>query len=371
MFKISGSHELQMGKNFSQYYTFTPKTLFNSNCIDIDTEVTSLLSQAHRLLGILEGISQYAPNIDTCTEMIIKKEALLSCQIDGINAPFSDIFGMGDNQNATARQALNCTSAMKYACNKPISNKLICEIHDILMNGSDNDAIGSFRTTQIFLHPCFIGNMKVYNPTAPEDMMPVLDDLEKFISADNQYDVLIKSALIHYQFETIHPFNGGNGRIGRILAMSVLLQHKMLSKPIIALSHYLFYNKVEYFDRISSVQNFGDYTQWVKCFIKAIIVATDNSIRMIERCISLRDNNVQKIMTLRKASKNTMLVYEYIEKNPIIGVRDVSDELDLSFNTVAKAVGALVAIGILKQTNGQSRHRCFVFENLVKIFEFV
>jgi len=151
----------------------------------------------------------------------------------------------------------------------------------------------------------------------------------------------------------------------------ILLQNKIISKLIISLSYYLFHNKVEYFDRISSAQRNGNYTQWVKFFIRAIIVAADNSIRQIESFIALRKKSVEKIITLGKASRNTMLVYKYIEKNPVIGVRLIADELGLSFNTAAKAVEAMVDFGILKQANNQSRHRCFIYEDYVEIFDMV
>lgn len=159
--------------------------------------------------------------------------------------------------------------------------------------------------------------------------------------------------------------------MGRILAMLILLQNKILSKPVISLSQYLFYNKVEYFDRLSSTRFNGDYAQWVKFFIKAIIVAAGNSIKQIESFVALRKKNIEEIKTLSKASRNTMLVYEYIKKNPVIGVRHVADELNLFFNTAAKAVETMVDFGILKQANNQLRHRCFIYEDYVKIFDTI
>ena len=182
---------------------------------------------------------------------------------------------------------------------------------------------------------------------------------------------MIKSVLIHYQFETIHPFEEGNGRVGRILAMLMLLQNKVLSKPVISLLYDLFHDKAEYFDRLSSTQLNGNYAQWVKIFIRAIIVAADNSIKQIESFIAIRNNDIEKIMVLGKASKNAMLVYKYIEKNPIIKIPSVADELNSSFNTVAKVVEAMVGCGILKQANNQLRHRHFIYEDYVKIFDMV
>jgi len=190
--------------------------------------------------------------------------------------------------------------------------------------------IGKFRETQIFLKPYVSSNIQEYNPTAPEDLESALDDFEKFITADDNIDVLIKSVLVHYQFEIIHLFEKGNGRVGRILAMLMLLQNKVLSKPVISLSYDLFQDKAEYFDRLSSTQLNGNYAQWVKFFIKAIIVAADNPIKQIESFIAIRNKNIEKIMVLGKASKNAMLVYKYIEKNPIIKIPSVANELNSS-----------------------------------------
>jgi Fic family protein len=373
MFGSSGSYEPQMSKEHkgALYYTFTPKLLCNLNnsFIATDNELMMLLSQAHRLLGILEGMSQYIPDIGTYTNMLMKKEALLSCQIDRIDITFYDILYVDNEKNKNVVNVLNYITAMKYAYDKTATNNLLCETHGILMKDSDNENIGNFRKTQTFLKPHVFSNIKEYNPTAQEDMKPVLDDIERFMKADGNIDILIKSALIHYQFETIHPFESGNGRVGRILAMLILLQNRILSKPVISLSYYLFHNKIECFDRLSSTRFNGDYAQWIKFFIRAIIVAADNSIKQIKSFIALRKENMEKIKILGKASRNTMLVYEYIEKNPVIGVRLVADELDLSFNTVAKAVEAMADFRILKQANNQSRHRCFIYEDYIKIFD--
>ena len=375
MFNHSGNYEFQISRKYDSrsYYTFTPKPLcsLTDNVLPMDEHMMMLISQAHRLLGILEGISKYVPDIDTYINLLMKKEAHLSCQIDGITTPFYDILDSNSEKSKNAMAILNCVTAIQYAQRKAVSNQLICEIQGIALKDSGCKNIGKFRETQIFLKPYVSSNIQEYNPTAPEDLESALDDFEKFMTADDNIDVLIKSALVHYQFEIVHPFEKGNGRVGRILAMLMLLQNKMLSKPVISLSYDLFQDKDEYFDRLSNTQLNGNYAQWVKFFIKAIIVAADNSIKQIESFIAIRNKNIEKIMVLGKASKNAMLVYKYIEKNPIIKIPSIANELNFSFNTVAKVVEAMVGCGILKQANNQSRHRYFIYEDYVKIFDMV
>ncbi|MFZ3129945.1 MAG: Fic family protein [Desulfosporosinus sp.] len=375
MFNHSGNYEFQISRKYDSrsYYTFTPKPLcsLTDNVLPMDEQMMMLISQAHRLLGILEGISRYIPDIDTYINLLMKKEAHLSYQIDGITTPFYDILDSNNEKSKNAMAILNCVTAMQYAQREAVSNQLICEIQGIALKDSVCKNIGKFRETQIFLKPYVSSNIQEYNPTAPEDLESALDDFEKFMTADDNIDLLIKSALVHYQFEIIHPFEKGNGRVGRILAMLVLLQNKVLSKPVISLSYDLFHDKAEYFDRLSSTQLNGNYAQWVKFFIKAIIVAADNSIKQIESFIAIRNKNIEKIMVLGKASKNAMHVYKYIEKSPIIKIPSVANELNSSFNTAAKIVEAMVGCGILKQENNQSRHRHFIYEDYVKIFDMV
>ena len=154
-----------------------------------------LISQAHRLLGIHEGISRYIPDIYTYINLLMKKEAHLSCQIDGITAPFYDILDSNNEKSKNAMAILNYVTAMQYAQRKAVSNQLICEIQGIALKDSGCKNIGKFRETQIFLKPYVSSNIQEYNPTAPEDLESALDDFEKFMTADDNIDVLIKSAL--------------------------------------------------------------------------------------------------------------------------------------------------------------------------------
>jgi Fic family protein len=210
-------------------------------------------------------------------------------------------------------------------------------------------------------------NIPHYNPATPDKLESLLYDLERYANCKDNIDPLIKAALIHYQFETIHPFEYGNGRIGRLLISVFLKQRNILSNHVLCLSRYLLINKINYFDRISQVQNIGDYGQWVKFFVKAFISSADHSINTINAYIKLRDNYIKKIMTLGKQAKNTMLLFEYIEKHPVFEISNVAESLNLSFSTVATATKNLEDLGILKCTNNQARNRCFAYTGYLEL----
>ena len=376
MFSKAGKYELQTPDQYSQsnYYIFTPTLLCSKSLINIDDEMALLLAKAHRLLGILEGMSGFIPTIDVIESMLIKKEALLSCQIDGIDVPFDNIFDLSKVQNKKVSSVLNYIKATYYVEEsleaKHISNRFLCEIHKVLMKNASNEDVGQFRKIQTFIGPhIYVENFPNYNPPATENMKIALSDLEKFINSDDNIDVLIKLALIHYQFETIHPFSSGNGRTGRILICMFLKEKKILSRKLLCLSDFLLPNKIEYFDRLMEVRRKGNYEQWVKFFIKAVIVAAEDSINVINKLLELREKNLSKIMTLGKTSKTSMLLYEYIERKPIIDIKETADVLKLSFNTISKAVEGFQKIEILKQSNNLIRNRCFAYSKYLQIIE--
>lgn len=276
------------GKGDVDYYTFTPNPLSTDLKIKMDAELASLLSTAHRLLGQLEGMSGFLPNIAAVNSIILQKEAILSCQIDGTNAPLYDVLDTSLKTDQTTAPIRSCVSAMHLGLEKikavQYKNALLCDIHKKLTLKGDSEEQGKFRTEQMF-----IGKIRVttnypftYNPTAPTQLLSALRDLEKFIRRDDDIDVLIKAALAHYQFETIHPFMSGNGLVGRILPYLILADKKILTSPLLCLSHYLNLHRVEYIDRMSTLRRQCDYEQWIKFYIRAISFAANDSLEGIK-----------------------------------------------------------------------------------------
>lgn len=189
-----------------------------------------------------------------------------------------------------------------------------------------------------------------------------MSDLEKYINAEDGLDDLIRAALIHYQFETIHPFLDGNGRIGRLLITLYLMERRALTTPALYISYFLKRNRVEYYDRMTQVRKSGNYEQWIRFFLQAVEECARDAIETIDRLTALHEENAVLISYMGRASKNTMLVFEYLEANPIIDIRKTAQALGLSFNTVSAAVRRLADVGILVQTGTADRNRTFAYE---------
>jgi len=376
MFSKSGSYNLHIPEHYmqSKYYTFSPSPLCKSELVKTDTELALLLAKAHRLIGILEGMSRFIPNINIIESMLIKREAVFSCRIDGFEESFEEAIKTSEEGNKMVSYSQGYIKAVNYGKEKlpenHFTNQFLCEIHKNLMADKNDEEAGQFRKTQTFFGPrVFTESFPDYNPPAPDEMGKALIDFEKYINCNDEVDVLTKAALIHYQFETIHPFISGNGKLGRILNGLFISEKKILSRQLLCISKYLWLNKIEYFDRLKEVQRFGNFEQWVKFFVKALISAAEDSINIINRLLALREKTVAKIMTLGKLSRTATLLLEYLEKKPIIDIKTASETLNLSFNTVSKSVESLREIGILKKRNDSIRYRYFAYEEYLNILD--
>jgi len=371
----AGRYKTQLSGEM-QYQSFVPTPLQQIKLSQIDEELLSLLAQTSRSLGILDGISSRIPNIDLFISMYIRKEALLSSQIEGTQATLDDILdpAVEENQNADVADVLNYIKATDFAMNKlkelPLCNRLLKETHGVLLSGirGGEKNPGEFRQSQNWIGAAgsVIKNAS-YIPPSPEDMLKAMSDLEKYINADNEVDVLVKAALIHYQFETIHPFLDGNGRIGRLLITLFLCEKKVLTLPALYISYYLKLNRIEYYDRLMEVHKKGNYEQWIKFFMRAVSQSSQDAIETIDKLTALREKNTSKISGLGRAAKTAKKLYDYIERSPIIDIRKTSNELELSYNAVAKAVENLCRLDILKQTENAKRNRCFAYEEYLGI----
>jgi Fic family protein len=371
LFIKSGTYEIQRDKA-KIFYTFKPTPLCGVNLINTDEELTIFLSKAHRVLGILEGMTQFVPNVDAIESILLKKEALLSCQIDGSEASFEDVLHNSKKKNKYIFDIRNYIDAVLLSkskiLNDDISNRLLCDMHRVLVNDENSKTNGGFRRIQIFDKAAiYISDMRMYNPAAPEDINATMADLECYINSDDDIDVLIKIALIYYQFVTISPFENENNKIGRMLINLFLQKKKILSKQLLCLSSYTLLDKVGFFDRVSAVRIVGDYGQWVKCFLKAVIVSSEKSISIINGLIELKEKNQARIRECGQTEKTSLLILDYLEQNPVIDLQTTAEELKLAFNTVAKSVENLHELGIIKRGNNLMRNRCFVYEEYLEI----
>lgn len=358
----------------AMYKSFRPAPL--PPVIDMDNEMVSLLTSATKALATLDTLSSYIPNMNLFVSMYVRKEALLSSQIEGTQATLEDVLDplIEKNANQNVADVVNYIKATEFALERlntlPLCNRLIKETHDVLMSGvrGQEKNPGKFRTSQNWIGAAgsSLKNAR-YIPPNPEDMINAMSDLEKYINSDDSLDLLIQASLLHYQFETIHPFLDGNGRVGRLLITLFLMEKKVLNSPALYISYYLKKNRIEYYDRMSEVRNKDNYEQWVKFFLNAIKESADESIDTIKRLSALHDTNIEKVNAMGRATKNARAVFDYLEQNPIIDIGKTAEELNLAFSTVSLAVNRLVDAGILIQTNNANRNRVFAYEDYLAI----
>lgn len=358
------------------YRSFVPAALPPKPEIQLDWEMVDLLTKCNLSIGNLEGASKHIPNIDLFVSMYVRKEALLSSQIEGTQATMDDILDPKIDRNANQHVAdvVNYIKASQYARERlrelPLCNRLIKETHKVLIEGArgGEQEPGEFRRSQNWIGP---GGSTLrsarYIPPNVEDMKLAMSDLERFINEEDGLDPFLKIALIHYQFETIHPFLDGNGRIGRLLVNLFLLERHILTYETLYISYFLKRNRIEYYERLTGVRTKGDYEQWIKFFLRGIIESAEDATSNIEKLSELHNLNLEKITAAERFSKNHVKLLDYLEESPIIEIKKTSEDLDLAYNTVAKAVERFVELGILKQTDDVKRNRIFVYEEYLEI----
>lgn len=342
----------------------------------MDNEMSRLLVEANKQLAILETTSELVPSTDLFIAMYVRKEALISSQIEGTQCTLEDVLDpeAETNINTDVADVINYVKAADYAIERmktlPICNRLFREIHEVLLSGvrGQEKNPGEFRRSQNWIGAsnCALKDAR-YVPPNVEDMEECMSDLEKYINEDERYDPLIRAALIHYQFETIHPFLDGNGRVGRLLILLYLMEQKLLTRPVIYVSYFMKKNQIEYYDRISEVRRSGNYEQWIRFFLEAVGVAAKDATQTIGRLSDLHNKNLEKIPKPNRGISNAKVVFDYLEKQPIIDIRHTADALQLSYNTVSTAIKKLVAAGILQETTNRVRNRVFVYEAYLNI----
>ena len=358
------------------YQSFKPNPLPPMPEIEMDEEIIKLLVDANKQLVKLDTASQLISNADLFISMYVRKEALISSQIEGTRCTLDDVLDpeVEANANLDVSDVINYVKATQYALNRlerlPLCCRLIREIHEVLMEnvrGQDKTP-GEFRRSQNWIGPanCSLKDAR-YIPPNVEDMQNAMSDLEKFINENVDYDPLIRVALIHYQFETIHPFLDGNGRIGRLLILLYLMEQGLLAKPVIYISYFLKKNQIEYYDRISEVRRSGNFEQWIRFFLEAVSKAASDSLEAIRQLSALHDANIEKLPKTTRSKDNLRAVFDYIEQYPIIDIKRTAKELDISYNTAATAVKKLVELGILQETTNAARNRVFAYEEYLGI----
>ena len=358
------------------YQSFIPTPLPPNPPIEMDRELIAVLVGAHRQLTLLEHLAKRIPNVDLFISMYVRKEALMSSQIEGTQATLEDVLDpmIDENANRDVADVINYIKATEFALRRmeelPLCNRLLRETHAVLMQGirGQEKNPGEFRESQNWIGAT--GSTIItarYIPPTVADMQTALSDLEKYWNSNDELDVLIQAALIHYQFETIHPFLDGNGRIGRLLITLFLVEQKELSTPALYISYILKKNRIEYYDRMSEVRRTGNYEQWIRFFLEAVRDSAADAVETIDLLTELNQKNTEKIESLGRSSKMAMKLLHYLESNPIIEVKQTAAALDVTFNTVSRAIENLIHLGILKQNSQAERNRTFSYGQYLDI----
>jgi Fic family protein len=363
-FSAPGDYVIQRDRA-NIYYTFTPGSLSHPKVnIKTDEELTMLLSKAHRLLGILEGIERFNENIDVIESLSIKRESLRSYQSEGSQAFEKDILYPDKKRAKVTLELSRYIEAIEYGkekLNEGYSNRLLCDLYRIICGVEPCNNDNYFREKQLFDIPGVFINIESYNPTAPEDIMPVMTELEKYMCSKQPVDELIKIGLFIYQFITISPFNTDNKKLGRVLLSLLLIESGVLSRHLVCYSDFVLQDPIGFYNRLASVRIAGDYKEWIKYYLKGIIFSAENAITRINKITLLRDEHLKKIYSVDESKDNLLKLLGYIEKVPMFNIKMASKGIDLSFNTTAKAVNILKSLDIIEQENELIRNRCYVY----------
>jgi len=352
--------------NDFKYYTFTPRPLMHGDMYKMDDELTALLIEAHRNIGFLEGLLKYAPNKDSFSELMQLKECAYSLMIDYDGLTFQDVLinrGSGKGDIALIN---NLELAYKLARNRTISAPDLSKLCGIALYGDATDKTVDVRDKQTFL----LGirtNLKAYNPTAPDAILQALADISAYLFNDKDTDPLIKAALIHYQFEMIHPFERYNGIVGRIIVPMILCNAVNEALSLLCLSEYMYYNKNDYFDLLRTTQYSGGYIQWIKFFVNAIGETAKQSAELLMQYESIISEDEYHLKENGKLPKSILAVYNYLKSFPITTITVTERKLELSFNTVSKTFNLLQKHGIIEYYENSVRNRVFRYVKLEKL----
>lgn len=363
------------------YKAFIPASLPPTPPIQMDDEMIHLLSEADTALGRLDGVASILPNPDLFVAMYVRHEAVLSSQIEGTQSTLEDVLDYEAEGKRTADQprdveeVVNYVKAMKHGLRRlpelPLSLRLIREIHEELLKGArgENRNPGEFRTSQNWIGPadCNLNNAE-FVPPPTQEMNQSLADFEQFLHNRGSLPNLIHCGLAHAQFETIHPFLDGNGRVGRLLITLLLCERQILQRPLLYLSYYLKAHRSRYYDRLTAIRNDGDWEGWLKFFLKGVREVSQAAAETAREIVDLRETVRQQISPIANAGYGTRLL-DYLFEHPVVSIAQVEQHLKCVYKTAAKLVEELESMNLVEEITGQKRNRRYRFHPYVSLFK--
>lgn len=363
--------------NQGTYKCFIPNFI-NKEWILDDMELITLLSKADRMLGRLDMYSEHIPNIDLFISMHIMKEATQSSKIEGTQTNIEDALLSKEDVPLDKREDWNevhnyinaMNNAIEMLGELPFSSRLIRNTHKVLLEGvrGKHKQPGEYRKSQNWIGGRNI-NDAIFVPPVHSYINDLMDDLEKFVHNDNIYlPDLLKIAIIHYQFETIHPFLDGNGRIGRLLITLYLVDKGILKRPVLYLSDYLEKRRNSYYSLMMKVREENNINDWLKFFLSGVIETADNGVKTFEKILVLQKDIETKIQSLGSRSANALKVINELYIRPIIDANTIAEITNLSLVSSYKLIAELLRVRILKEVTGGKRKRIYMFRDYMDIF---
>jgi Fic family protein len=345
----------------------------------MDAEMVKLLSTADQALGRLDGIVKVVPDPDFFVGMYVRREAVLSSQIEGTESTLEDLLEVELDperlKTSDVSDIVNYIAAMKYGLERlddlPLSLRLIREIHAELLRGGRgaHATPGEFRKSQNWIGPrgSTLTQATFVPPTVPV-MNDALGAYEKFLHAPSERPVLVDVGLAHAQFETIHPFLDGNGRVGRLLITFILVHSGTLRSPLLYLSYFFKLHRSEYYDRLMAVRRNGDWEGWLRFFLRGVATTAEEATRTAERIFELRERH-RSLVLEENLGPNGLRLLVLLFKRPLVNINLVASGLDIAFPTANRLVARFEELGIVRETTGQKRSRVFRYEPYLQLFD--
>lgn len=363
------------------YSAFSPRPLPPDPPITIGEEMLDLLSRAYQALGGLDGSIRTLPHTDLFVSMYIRKEAVLSSQIEGTQSSLQDLLAAEARIHDPERprdvgEVINYVRAMNYGLERldgfPVSVQLICEIHAELLKGGRGSKLtpGQVRENQNWIGPPGCSPYDAtFIPPPPHKVIRHLEELEAFMRSESPLPLLMRVGLVHAQFETIHPFRDGNGRIGRLLIAFMLCSQEVLCRPVLYLSYYFKKYQQTYYGQLQSVRDRGTWEDWLMFFLRGVAEVGEQAAETARRILDLRERH-RAIITERfgRTAGNGHRVLEHLYEHPIISVNQVKVLIGTEHPAANRLVSKLVDNRILKEVTGQVRNRLFVYQRYIELF---
>ena len=342
--------------------------------------LSNLLAEASTALGRLDGLAGFLPDVSLFIYMYVRKEAVLSSQIEGTQSTLSDLL-LYENRQAPGvpledvQEVSNYVAGLNHGLDRiregfPLCLRLLREIHEILLSGGRGNAKrpGEFRKSQNWIGGSRPGNAR-FVPPPPECLGEALGALEKFLHDDGRTPVLIKAALAHLQFETIHPFLDGNGRIGRLLITLLLCVQGVLKEPILYLSLYFKTRRSDYYDQLQRVRETGDWEEWVRFFLMGVIETAGQGVAAARNILDLFEKDRARIEGLNAVSPALLKVFTDLQKRPVTSAKEIAARTGLTLPTVNTALKRLASIGVAEEITGRQRDRVFAYKEYLGILQ--